>query len=81
MSLQLSSTRITDAGLVHLAGMMKGSVIHDLYLSGTSISDAGIEHLMKMTDLTHIHLDGTRVSDAGVAKLKQTLPKLKVMGQ
>jgi hypothetical protein len=81
MRLQLSSTRITDAGLVHLAGMMKGSVIHDLYLSGTSISDAGIEHLMTMTDLTHVHLDGTRVSEAGVARLKQALPKLKVMGR
>ena len=40
----LSHTQVTDAGLVHLAGLTNLEV---LYLYGTQVTDAGLDELRK----------------------------------
>ena len=67
----LRDTQITDAGLVHLAGMTN---LQDLYLTDTQVTDAGLVHLAGMTNLGILFLDETQVTDAGVAELQKALP-------
>jgi internalin A len=63
---------ITDAGLVHLAGLTN---LTGLRLEDTKVSDRGLKHLERLTNLESINLDGTEVTDAGLVHLKK-LPKL-----
>jgi Leucine rich repeat len=65
--LDLSFTRVSDAGLVHLKRMTNLSKLH---LWGTEITDAGLVHLKGMTNLTALSLGNTRVTDAGMVHLK-----------
>ena len=72
VSVDLSGTNDTDAGLVHLnlyesLGLTNLMV---LLLSGTELTDAGMVHLKGMTKLATLHLSGTKVTDAGLAHLK-----------
>lgn len=59
--------QITDAGLVHIAGLTD---LQDLNLTGTGVTDVGLLNLARLTRLEHLILSGTRVSDAGLAHLK-----------
>ena len=72
----LASTKVTDAGLVHLKGMMNLQMLH---LYNTKVTDAGLVHLKGLTKLQFLTLDRTKVTDAGVKKLQAALPKCKIV--
>jgi len=65
-------TKVSDAGLVHLAGMTR---LESVNLSNTNVSDAGLAHLGRMPSLAGLNVTGTKVTDAGLVHLKP-LPKL-----
>lgn len=69
--LTLSSTKITNAALGHLAGCPK---LTDLYLVQTAIDDQAIDVLATMTNLRKLGLSGTDLSPAGVERLRESLP-------
>ncbi len=73
VTVDLSSTSITDAGVAQLAASKNLRMIR---LAETGVTDASIETLLKLPALESINLYGTKVTDAGVAKLA-ALPKLK----
>jgi hypothetical protein len=66
-------TKITDAGLQHLAGM---KALRNLSLRETAVSDAGLAALRDLSNLEHVDIATTRVTDAGIAHFAN-LPKLK----
>ncbi|HEV8000114.1 MAG TPA: hypothetical protein VGP63_09555 [Planctomycetaceae bacterium] len=74
-SLHLQGTKITDAGLASLEGLNN---IEHIDLEGTAITDAGLEHLRHMTHLEVLMVTDTKVTAAGVARLKKSLPHLRV---
>jgi hypothetical protein len=74
-TLQFKSTKITDAGLVHLKHFPQ---LRTLALENTTISDAGLALVKDLTYLEALDLKGTKVADAAVQKLQQALPRVKV---
>ena len=74
--LDLSATKVTDAGLVHLEGLTQ---LQTLNLGATSITDAGLAHLEGLTQLHELDLSSTKVTDAGVAELKKALPEVAIV--
>lgn len=73
--LELSGTKITDAGLTPLAEFPRLKV---LGLSGTLVSDRGAVSLERCSRLMRVYLMSTRVSKNAVAKLQQAVPRLAV---
>ena len=63
----LSNTKVTDSGLVHLKGLAN---LEHLVLFETKVTDAGLVHLEGMTNLENLSLTRTKVTDAGLAHLK-----------
>ena len=75
--LDLSYTKITDAGLVHLKGLPN---LEELDLVGCyKITDAGLVHLKGLTKLEYLNLSYTNITDAGLEHLKG-LTKLERLG-
>jgi hypothetical protein len=70
--LQLSGTRVTNAGLAHLQGLTGLQV---LWLYDTQISDVGLVHLQELRGLRVLNLRSTLVSRAGVDALQAALPQ------
>ena len=70
--LQLSGTRVNNAGLVHISGLTDLRV---LWLYDTQVSDVGLVHLQGLTGLRVLNLRSTLVSSAGVDALQQALPQ------
>lgn len=70
--LQLSSTRVNNAGLAHLH---KLTGLRVLWLYDTPVSDAGLVHLRGLTGLRVINLRSTLVTSAGVDALQEALPQ------
>jgi len=68
LTLKLSGTRITDAGLGYLKDV--GS-LYELHLAGTAIGDAGIEHLALVPGLSSLNLQGTRITDAALPPIEK----------
>jgi Leucine-rich repeat (LRR) protein len=67
-TLVLGGTRVTDAGLAHLEGIVS---LEFLRLRGCrGVTDAGVKHLGKLTALAYLGLSGTQVTDAGLEHLK-----------
>lgn len=66
-SLNLANTKITDAGLAHVASLPNLRVLH---LEKTGIGDAGLAHLKSLSNLEYLNLYGTQVTDAGLANLE-----------
>ena len=64
--LNLKDTKITDAGLKHLANL-KG--LKKLHLERTAVTDDGLDNLAHLSDLEYLNLYDTKVSDAGLDKL------------
>jgi predicted nucleic acid-binding protein len=64
--LYLQSPGVTDAGLLHVRGLVK---LTTLYLGGTSVTDAGLAHLGGLTGLHTLNLAGTAITDAGLVHL------------
>ncbi len=66
VSLDLSTIRVTDAGLRHLASLDQ---LQWLYLNGTEVTDIGLTNLERLTGLTLLHLADTAITDAGLEHL------------
>lgn len=75
-TLQLKSTKITDAGLEHLKRLNQ---LRSLTVEDSAITDNGLAALKDLTRLEELTLKGGQVTDAGVAALQQALPALKVV--
>src|SRR5262245_21429282 len=83
--LDLRNTGITDAGLIHLAGLrhVRQLSLGNQDLRGlpgikppqNNFTDAGLAHLSGLTDLMNLNLGGLPVTDAGLDAIKD-LPKL-----
>lgn len=73
--LDLSHTRVSDAGLAMLAGMRN---LTRLSLARTSVGDEAMNHLNGLENLEYLNLVGTNVSDAGLEQL-QGLDRLKAL--
>lgn len=71
----LGFTKVTDAGLVHLAGLTE---LEELGLAQTAVTDAGLSHLKALKKLKRLDLAGTKVTDKGAADLKAALPDLDI---
>jgi hypothetical protein len=65
--INLTGSRIADAGLVHVKSFTK---LQTLELGSTQITDAGLVHLRGLTALRTLDLSRTRVSDAGLVHLR-----------
>ena len=63
----LARTNVTDAGLVHLKGLVR---LSDLSLGDTPVTDAGLVHLKGLHNLWRLDLGGSDVTDAGLVNLK-----------
>ena len=65
------ATQVTDAGLVHLAGLTR---LRELNLGETKVTDAGLEHLRGLNQLDSLHLAGSKVTSTGINGLQEALP-------
>jgi Leucine Rich repeat len=66
------ASRITDAGLAHLAGLKQ---LQTLHIRGLVVTDAGLESLAGLTGMHALALSRTRVQGPGLASLR-SLPML-----
>src|SRR5262245_50430698 len=66
-ALDLSFTRVGDAGMVHFKDCKQ---LTSLALAVTQVTDAGVAHFADNKGLTTLKLARTRVSDAGLANFK-----------
>jgi hypothetical protein len=73
--LNLGETKVSDDGLKQLAPLIR---LKSLYLFGTGITDAGLEYLKDMKDLRDLYLAKTKTTAAGRARLKESLPDLRI---
>jgi Leucine-rich repeat (LRR) protein len=67
-SLNLTGSKITDAGLTHLEHLPQ---LQWLYIDNTAITDEGFEHLKNLTQLRAIFLKNDKITDAGLRHLKR----------
>ena len=73
--LQLSSTRVTNAGLSYLRGL---TGLRVLWLYDTHVNDTGLVHLQGLTGLRVLNLRSTLVSQSGVDALQRALPQCEI---
>ena len=66
--MNLSRSKVTDAGLAALAGM---KALKRLHLQNTSVTDAGMEQLSGLAALEYLNLFGTKVTDAALLKFEK----------
>ncbi|CAI5484301.1 unnamed protein product [Closterium sp. Yama58-4] len=71
-SLYLNGTRVTDAGLQHLAPLSRLQVL----VLPSMITDTGLEHIQCLTALEGLDISNSIVTEKGVALLKG-LPRLR----
>jgi Leucine-rich repeat (LRR) protein len=69
-------TKITDAGLKHLAGLPKLEILN---LQGTQVSDDGLKALESMKQLKVLDVSKTKISEAGAGQLKKVLTKTQIL--
>ncbi|MHC4406881.1 MAG: leucine-rich repeat domain-containing protein [Planctomycetota bacterium] len=70
--LDLTGTRVTDAGLAEVAAL-RG--LSHVLLCGTAITDVGVAQLLALEQLSVLHLDYTAITDEGLQTLAR-LPRL-----
>ncbi|WP_165225709.1 hypothetical protein [Aquisphaera insulae] len=73
--LDLTRSKVTDAGLAHLAAFVK---LQELNLTNTDVTDAGLSCLARIPTLETLNLTGTCVTDDGLRFLKRVLPTVKI---
>jgi Leucine-rich repeat (LRR) protein len=73
--LDLSSTGVTDTGLMQLEGLAE---LQRLDLSSTRITDTGLQCLKGLTSLRELNLKQTQVTATAVWKLQRALPKCRI---
>jgi internalin A len=66
VSVDLGSTKVTDAGLKHLAGLKQ---LQWLNLTNTKVTDVGLKPLARLKHLRELDLRNTKVTDAGLKPL------------
>jgi Leucine-rich repeat (LRR) protein len=66
VGVDLSGTKLTDAGLKHLAGLKQ---LQWLLLSFNKVTDAGLKHLAGLKQLQWLDLSHTKVTDGGLKHL------------
>jgi len=66
-ALDLSFTKVGDAGMVHFKDCKN---LKSLALAGTSVADAGVAHFADNKGLTSLNLARTKVTDAGLAHFR-----------
>jgi hypothetical protein len=71
----LGRTKVTDAGLQHLAGLKQ---LRALDLNNTQVTDAALKHLAGLKQLRELDLFLTKVTAKGKADLKKALPDLEI---
>jgi hypothetical protein len=49
-----------------------------LDLAGTQVTDAGLDHLASLPQLRQLNVSGTAVTPDAVARLRESLPNLRV---
>ena len=76
--LSLNGTKVTDAGLLHLAGLTHLKTIR---LNRTDITDRGLTQLKRLTHLEKLEVRETLVTDAGVDELRQVISNCASAGQ
>jgi hypothetical protein len=74
--LDLSNTKITDNGLADLTRLEN---LRSLQLQHTAITDSGLKYLTGLHRLEDLFLQHTSVTDAGIARLKKSLPVVRVV--
>ena len=67
VEVELRFKDITDAGLLHLAGLTN---LQTLTLHSTKITDAGLVHLKELTNLQTLFLANTKITDTGLVHIK-----------
>jgi hypothetical protein len=75
--LDLSRTKITDAGLETLSHMDLPH-LKNLDLEATNITNAGLEHLEKFKTLQYLAISKTKATKEGVKRLKSQLPEVAI---
>jgi Leucine-rich repeat (LRR) protein len=75
--MSLQGSNVTDAGLEHVGKLVN---LTQLDLGGTKITDAGLEHLRGLKQLQKLYIGGSTATSSGGSKLKESLPKLSVIG-
>jgi hypothetical protein len=75
--LDLRETGVTEAGVAKVAALPE---LRSLNLFGTQVGDGAADALAKAPKLEAVYVWQSKVSDDGIAKLKQALPKAKVVG-
>lgn len=73
LSVYLSNTQITDAGLDHVKAFKS---LEALYVAETQVTDSGLERLESLTNLEQVALAGTKITDKGLDHLHR-LTKLR----
>jgi len=75
--LELSSTRVTDAGLEHLEGLTQ---LKYLNLVGTAVTAAGFHHLKRLSGLQELHICAIAdiPSPEEEAELQRALPNCRI---
>lgn len=76
--LDLSSTKITNAGLASLC-QLELPRLRTLSLEGTTVTDEGISHLDHFKNLEFMAVAHTKVTKDGIRKLKAKLPELTIL--
>lgn len=66
LNVLLANTQVSDAGLVHLAGLTK---LTYLWLHNTKLTDAGLVHLKDLSNLVSLDLADTQITDSGLVHL------------
>ena len=64
--LDLSQTKVTDAGLKELGKLKRLTALH---LNNTKVTDAGLKELKELKQLEFLNLSNTQVTDAGLKEL------------
>ncbi len=75
MTLNLSETGVTDAGLAYLT---KLPLLTTLDLSKTPVTDAGLKHLAGMKSLNRLTIKGSATTDAAINSLQKNMPQLRI---
>ncbi len=65
--LGITGSQVTDAGLVHLAGLQH---LEQLGLDAIPISNDGLKHLQQLKNLVVLNLSRTPITDAGLVHLR-----------
>lgn len=75
-SVKCTGPQFCDQILTKVSGFKK---LQSLSLANAKITDAGLVKLYGLSNLKNLDLTGTSVTDAGVRRLKERLPKCKVI--